>query len=107
MLAVMLQDRLALSVSMFCLAAAGIYAYLPGFWSLPTSFLSGTAAAASVGLINSVGNLGGYVGPHVVGYLSTLTGSFFTGVLYLSLSAMVAAVLVLSIRVTRSERTRA
>jgi nitrate/nitrite transporter NarK len=106
-LAVMLQDHFGLSVAMFCLAAAGIYAYLPGFWSLPTSFLSGTAAAASVGMINSVGNLGGYVGPHVVGYLSTLTGSFFTGVLYLSLSAMVAAVLVLSIRVTRSERTRA
>ncbi len=75
-LAVMLQERLALSVGMFCLAAAGIYAYCPGFWSLPTSFLSGTAAAASIGLINSVGNLGGYAGPHMVGYLSTATGSF-------------------------------
>jgi D-galactonate transporter len=102
-LAVVLQDRFALSIAMFCLAAAGIYAYLPGFWSLPTSFLTGTAAAASVGLINSVGNLGGYVGPQVVGYLSTLTGSFFAGVVYLSVSALVAAVLVLSIRVTRSK----
>ena len=102
-LAVMLQDRLALSIAMFCLAPR-IYAYLPGFWSLPTSFLSGTAAAASIGMINSVGNLGGYVGPHVVGYLSTLTGSFFAGVVYLSLSALVAAVLVLSIRATRSDR---
>jgi len=101
---VTLQDRLALSVAMFCLAAAGVYAYLPGFWSLPTSFLSGTAAAAAIGMINSVGNLGGYVGPHVVGYLSTLTGSFFAGVVYLSLSALVAAVLVLSIRATRSDR---
>ena len=98
LLAVMLQDRLALSVSMFCLAAAGIYAYCPGFWSLPSSFLSGTAAAASIGMINSIGNLGGYVGPHVVGYVSTLTGSFVGGVLYLSLSALLAAGLVLSIR---------
>ena len=97
-LAVMLQDRLALSVAMFCIAASGIYAYLPGFWSLPTSFLSGTAAAASIGLINSIGNLGGYAGTYVVGYLSTSTGSFFWGVLYLSLSALVAAGLVLSIR---------
>jgi D-galactonate transporter len=104
LLAVMLQDRLALSVGMFCLAAAGIYAYCPGFWSLPTSFLGGTAAAASIGLINSIGNLGGYAGPHVVGYLSTLTGSFFGGLLYLSLSALVAAALVLSIRVTKSDR---
>src|SRR5215471_18073096 len=103
LLAVMLRDRLALSVAMFCLAASGIYAYLPGFWSLPTSFLSGTAAAASIGLINSIGNLGGYVGPHVVGYLSTLTGSFVGGVLYLSLSALVAAGLVLSIRATKAD----
>lgn len=101
MLAVTLQDHFALSMAMFSLAAAGIYAYLPGFWSLPTSFLSGTPAAAAVGMINSIGNLGGYVGPHVVGYLSTLTQSFFGGVIYLSLSALVAALLVLSIRAAR------
>jgi len=106
LLAVMLQDRLALSVSMFCVAAAGIYAYCPGFWSLPTSFLTGTAAAASIGMINAIGNLGGYVGPHVVGYLSTLTGSFVGGVVYLSLSALVAAGLVLSIRATRTDRAQ-
>jgi len=104
LLAVTLQGHLVLSIGMFCLAAAGIYAYCPGFWSLPTSFLSGTAAAASIGLINSIGNLGGYAGPHVVGYLSTLTGSFFGGVLYLSLSALVAAGLVLSIRATKSDK---
>ena len=103
-LAVMLRDRFALSVAMFCVAASGIYAYLPGFWSLPTSFLSGTAAAASIGMINSIGNLGGYAGPYVVGYLSTLTGSFLGGLIYLSLSAFVAAVLVLAIRATRSDQ---
>jgi len=97
-LAVITRERAALSIAMFCLAAAGIYAYLPGFWSLPTSFLSGMAAAASIGLINSIGNLGGYVGPHLVGYLSTVTGSFVGGLLYLSMSALVAAGLVLSIR---------
>ena len=59
-----------LAISMFCLAAAGIYGYFPGFWALPTSFLTGTAAAASIGLINSIGNLGGFVGPYLVGYLS-------------------------------------
>ena len=107
LLAVILRDRLTLSVAMFCIAAAGIYAYLPGFWSLPTSFLGGTAAAASIGLINSVGNLGGYAGPYVVGYLSTLTGSFLGGVLYLSLSALVAAALVLSIRAAKREKLRA
>jgi D-galactonate transporter len=106
LLAVLLRDRFVLSVGMFCIAAAGIYAYLPGFWSLPTSFLSGTAAAASIGLINSVGNLGGYAGPYVVGYVSTLTGSFLGGLLYLSLSALVAAALVLLIRKAKPHKLR-
>ncbi len=103
-LAVMLQERLALSVGMFCLAAAGIYAYCPGFWSLPTSFLSGTAAAASIGLISSVGksrwlcrSAHGWLLEH--GYRV-----FFGGVLYLSLSALVAAGLVLSIRAAKSDK---
>ena len=91
----------ALAVAMFCLAAVGMFGYSPGFWSLPTSFLTGTAAAASIGLINSTGNLGGFAGPYIVGYLNKATGSFFAGMLYLSLSALVAAALILSLRVTR------
>ena len=94
-------DRTVLAVSMFCLAAAGMYGSLPAFWTLPTSFLTGTAAAASVGLINSFGNLGGFVGPYVVGYLSRATNSYLGGILYLSFSAMVAAGLVLALRATK------
>src|SRR5712692_1524648 len=93
------------TVVTFCLAVAGIYGYLPGFWALPTSFLTGTAAAASIGLINSIGNLGGFAGPYVVGYLSQRTKSYVGGVTYLSLSALVAAGLVLSLRATRRKRS--
>jgi nitrate/nitrite transporter NarK len=100
-MAVVLQDHLVLTVAMFCVVAVGIYGYLPGFWALPGSFLTGTAAAASIGLINSLGNLGGWAGPYIVGFLSKATGSYFGGVLYLSASALVAAVLVLSIRATK------
>ncbi len=100
-LAVVAQNHLALAVGMFCVAAVGIYGYIAPFWSLPTSFLTGTAAAATIGLINSIGNLGGFAGPYVVGYLSKATGSFFGGVLYLSLSALVAAFLILSLRATK------
>lgn len=98
-------DQTVLAVSMFCLAAAGMYGYLPGFWALPTSFLSGTAAAASIGLINSIGNLGGFAGPYVVGYLSNATNSFLGGVIYLSVSALVAAGLILALRATKRERS--
>lgn len=98
------QDNAALALAMLCLAAAGMYAYLPGFWALPGSFLTGTAAAASIGLINSFGNLGGFVGPYVVGYLSTATNSFVGGILYLSASALLAAGLTLALRATKRGR---
>lgn len=96
-----------LAIGMLCVAGAGMYAYLPGFWALPTSFLTGTAAAASIGLINSIGNLGGFVGPYLVGYISAATNSYFGGVLYLAMSAVIAAAIVISLRTTRRERPAA
>jgi MFS transporter, ACS family, tartrate transporter len=105
LLSVAARNQTALAVTMFCLAAGGMYGYLPGFWSLSTNLLTGTAAAASIGLINSIGNLGGFVGPYVVGYLSRQTNSFINGVLYLSLSALLAAGFVLSLRAPRSKRS--
>jgi ACS family tartrate transporter-like MFS transporter len=84
------------------LAALGIYSTLATFWSLPTAFLSGTAAAAGIALINSVGNLGGFVGPYVVGFLSDATGSFYAGLLLLAVLILVAGVLALAVRHERS-----
>jgi len=104
LLSVVAGDITPLAIAMFCLAAAGTAGYLPGFWALPTSFLTGTAAAASIGLINSFGNLGGFVGPYVVGYLSKRTDSYIGGILYLSLSALIASFLILALRATRKER---
>jgi D-galactonate transporter len=90
-----------LAIAMLCITGAGNAGYLPGFWALPTSFLTGTTAAASIGLINSFGNLGGFVGPYVVGYVSDKTGSYYGGVLYLAASALIASILILSLRATR------
>ncbi len=84
------------------LAALGIYSTLATFWSLPTAFLSGTAAAAGIALINSVGNLGGFVGPYVVGFLSDETGSFYAGLLLLAVLVLVAGLLALAVRHERS-----
>jgi sugar phosphate permease len=85
-------------IAMFCVAAAGMYGYIPAFWSLPSGFLTGTVAAVSIGLINSIGNLGGFAGPYIVGYLNRIAHSFSAGVIFLSLSTVVAAGLVLSLR---------
>jgi ACS family tartrate transporter-like MFS transporter len=66
------------------LVQAGIMSMLPTFWSLPTAFLSGTAAAGGIALINSVGNLGGFAGPNIVAQLKDATGEFTGGLLVMA-----------------------
>lgn len=86
-------EMIALSI-----ASLGIYGALATFWSLPTAFLSGTAAAAGIALINSVGNLGGFAGPYAVGALSGATGSFYAGLLLLAAAVFAAGILALVVR---------
>ena len=66
------------------LALAGIYGVRPALWPLPSIFLSGTAAAGGIALINSVGNLGGYVGPFIVGWIKDSTNSFEIALYFLA-----------------------
>ena len=87
-----------LAMAMFCVATMALYAFPSPFWSLPTMFLSGTAAAASIALINSTGNLGGFVGPYVIGFLTDRTGSYTAGLFYLGASSVAGGLLVLSLR---------
>ena len=77
------------------LAALGIFAALPVFWTLPTAILSGTAAAAGIAWINSIGNLGGYIGPTIFGMLRDRAGNDFYAVLFLAALALLGVVLVL------------
>ncbi|MGH9783704.1 MAG: hypothetical protein ACRD88_05920 [Terriglobia bacterium] len=69
---------------------------------MPTTILSESAAAASIGLINSVGNLGGFAGPYAVGYLQTATGSTHAGMMTLVASLALAGLLVLQLHPARS-----
>ena len=85
------QGNLVLTVTLFMLAFAGFKAYMPAFWSLPNLFLAEAAAAGSIGLINSVGNLGGFLGPTLMGKVQTLTGSYAGGLYYLCGSMLVSA----------------
>jgi ACS family tartrate transporter-like MFS transporter len=66
------------------LATIGIYAAIGPFWSFPTALLTGTAAAAGLALVNSIGNSGGLVAPSVVGWLKDATGTFTAPLLFLS-----------------------
>jgi sugar phosphate permease len=94
-------DHIVLGVLMFCLAGIGISARLPAFWALPASLLGGAAAAASTGAINCLGNLGGFVGPYLLGALSSATGSYTSGIWYLTGASILAAVLILLVRARR------
>ncbi len=84
------------------LSGACTTAFMPSFWSLPTAFLSESAAAASMGLINSVGGLGGFVGPYFVGFLRSLTGSFTFSMIFMIVALLLSAGLVLTLRVRRT-----
>jgi len=88
---------LALIVASFCVVSIGAHSYLPSFWAMPTAFLTESAAAAAIGLINSVGNLGGFVGPFALGYLKDKTGVYSSGMALLSASLLCAGLLVLAI----------
>jgi len=80
------------------LTAIGVYAPMSVWWSYPTSFLSGSAAAGAVGLINSTGNIGGFVGPYITGWIKQSTGSYLGAMLYLAGSLVIAAGLILTLR---------
>jgi MFS transporter, ACS family, tartrate transporter len=74
------------------IAAIGFYGTKGPFWSMPTMFLTGPAAAAGIAWINSLGNLGGFFGPSIVGWAKQLSGSFAGGLYALALCALVSAV---------------
>ncbi|HKR52045.1 MAG TPA: MFS transporter, partial [Pseudonocardiaceae bacterium] len=85
---------------MICITvcAIGVYAAIPVFWQLPNTFLTGVGAAAGIGLINSFGNLSGFLGPYLTGWLQGLTGSFRPGLWVVAGFMVLAGVIALSLR---------
>ncbi|MBZ9938632.1 MFS transporter [Mesorhizobium sp. BR1-1-16] len=79
-------------------ASVSIYAALGPFWAVPPLFLRGTAAAAGIALINSIGNLGGFVGPYAVGFIKESTGRFTAGFELLAAVVCAAGLLALVLR---------
>ena len=71
----------------------GSATHFPVFWTLPSLLLTQAAAAGSIGLINSIGNLGGFLGPHMLGQIKKATGSFVGGLYFLAVSMFLSAIL--------------
>jgi ACS family tartrate transporter-like MFS transporter len=91
-----LPGMLALTV-----AAVGDLGTRGPFWALPTRFLAGSAAAAGIGLINTFGSLGGFVGPYAVGFIRDRTGGFAGGLVFLAALLALASVAAVSLRGAR------
>ena len=97
LLAITSQSSVAWSMVFFTLAGGAYYAFHPAFWAIPTELLSESAAAGAIGFINSVGNLGGFVGPFIVGLFVAKTKSFDLGLWYLVGSFFISGILMLAV----------
>ena len=84
-----------LVVMLLSFVAIGVYGFMGPFWALPSEFLSGFSAAAGLALINSTGNLAGFVGPYTIGAMATRTGNLYGGLALAGFSLLVSATLVL------------
>ena len=95
-------DDPALKMIAFSIAGFGIFGSLPVFWTLPTAFLSGPAAAGAIAMINSIGNLAGFAAPYAMGWIKDSTGSYAGGLLSLAAAGLIAMIIVLALGHDRS-----
>jgi len=93
------------SVLALSLAVSGRWSSIPPFWGLPTAFLSGTAAAGGIALINSIGNLGGFVGPYLMGWFKDRTGDYALGLRVLAGAFIAGGILSLCLKIRESDST--
>jgi cyanate permease len=87
-----------LAIVAIAITATCVFCAIPIFWQLPTSLLTGTAAAASIGLINTIGVSSNFVGPYLMGWLKDATGSFRPGMFVIAVCMALAGVLALAMR---------
>jgi ACS family tartrate transporter-like MFS transporter len=88
-----------LAILLLLLGSGIFYAFYPVFWSIPTMMLSESAAAATFGLINSLGQCGGFAGPFVIGLLNDTTHSLNASFAFIGLAYLAAGVCTLTLRV--------
>jgi ACS family tartrate transporter-like MFS transporter len=91
-------SNLTLALVAFSVATMALYSFPSPFWALPPIFLSGPAAAATIALINSSGNLGGFLGPYAIGWLTDRTGNYTAGLYYLCIATLIAGASVVLLR---------
>ncbi|HVT89540.1 MAG TPA: MFS transporter [Tepidisphaeraceae bacterium] len=100
------RGHLPLTMACLMITAAGLKCYLAPFWALPSLFLSKNAAASSVGLINSLANLGGFLGPSVLGFAQTQTHSYVGGIYFMAFCMGIYSMIIIALRLGRKDEDR-
>src|SRR5215470_14428002 len=88
-----------LDFQLLAVGGGAFYSHLPAFWSMPTMILTGTAAAASFGMINSIALIGGFIGPYAVGWLNDRTGGLSAAFLLIAVCYLLAGTVLALIRI--------
>jgi cyanate permease len=94
-----------LVLGLLCLSQIGVSATPPLLWPIPSAFLTGSSAAAGIAAINAIGNLSGFAGPYVMGYLKDATGNFSAGLLILAGCTFAGGLVALTLKVSRHLET--
>jgi ACS family tartrate transporter-like MFS transporter len=88
-------NTILLSIALWSLVAMGVFSFVGPFWSLPNEFLAGVSLASGIAVVTSVGSLGGFVGPYVIGALANGAGGIYRGLAIAGVSLLVSAALAL------------
>lgn len=86
--------NIVLAFVFLTIALCGAFGAYSPFWAIPPSFLTGAAAGGAIALINSIGNLGGFFGPYIVGYIKDVTGSFTASMIFLGISMIIGSCII-------------
>lgn len=97
-------DNSVIALAVICIALAGLYAFKSPFWSVPTLFLTPASAAISIAVINSIGNLGGFVGPSILGLVNAKTNDPSGSLVFLAFVLLVGSLMVLFIRLNKPKK---
>lgn len=93
----LINSNLGISILLISISSIGFYGCMPVFWTIPSTFLVGAAAATGIAFINAIGNLGGFVGPVVIGWIKDYTGSFTSGLYFMGGAVLIGCILALGL----------
>jgi len=88
---------------LLCIINGATFSLYGPFWTLPSLFLTGTSAAAGIAAVNSIANLGGFVGPYVLGAVNDATGSVYGGLVVIAAICILALIIILCLRFDKQE----